>query len=64
MAQFYEWTVKVRIPNYMVAQGDVIDTDRLQEMLEEVFPEPINDGDISAMIIKSPDPSQIAREQA
>lgn len=64
MAQFYEWTVKIRVPNYMVAQGDVVDTDRLQQMLEEVFPEPIHDGDIRAMITKSPDPTAIEREQA
>lgn len=64
MAKFYEWTVKIRIPNYMVAQGDVIEADRLQEMLEESFPEPMRDGDISAMIIRSPDPSAIEREQA
>ncbi len=62
--KFYEYTVKIRIPNYMIAQGEELDADRLQHMLEDEFPEPMTDGDLRAFIIKAPDPDQIRQEQA
>jgi hypothetical protein len=64
MPAFYEYTVKVRIPNYMIAQGEELDAERLQHMLEDEFPEPMKDGDLKGIIVKAPDPEQIRQEQA
>ena len=61
--QFHEWTVKVRVPGYAVAQGGTIDAETLLSALAEEIPQ-AHDGDIKVMIIKAPSEKAIRQEQA
>lgn len=61
--QFHEWTVKIRVPGYAVAQGNVIEREALEVALEQVLTA-VHDGDLETMIIKAPSAEAIQQEQA
>lgn len=63
MTAFHEWTVKLRVPGYAVAQGDVIDREKLETALAEVLTT-VHDGDLGVVIVKEPKAEAIEREQA
>lgn len=63
MTAFHEWTVKIRVPGYAVAQGDVIEREALETALEQVLTA-VHDGDLETLIIKAPKAEAIQREQA
>lgn len=63
MPAFHEWTVRVQVPGYAVAQGGVVEREALEGALSEIIPA-AHDGDIKVMIVKAPSAEAIQREQA
>jgi hypothetical protein len=61
MPEFYEYAVKIRVPNYLVAQGETLDAERVQHMVDEEFPG--YEGEVKVLVTKAPDEKAIRREQ-
>ena len=62
MPAFYEYSVKIRVPNYLVAQGKTLDAATVQHMLDEEFEG--YEGEVKALIVSAPREDQILREQS
>lgn len=62
MPAFYEYSVKFRVPNYLVAQGETLDAARLQSMVNEEFPG--YEDEVKVLVTKAPDEAAVLREQA
>lgn len=62
MPSYYEYIAKFRVPNHLVAQGETLDRDRLQHMVDEEFPG--YEGEVQVLVTKTPDEAAIRREQS
>lgn len=62
MPEFYSYTVEFRIPSWKVAEGDTLDEERVNHMLQSEFSDAYPD-ELSARIVKRPKADLILREQ-
>ncbi len=62
MPAFYEWTVRVQIPNTLVARGGVFDREDVRDHIMKELGA-YEDENVKVMVTKEPDDNAIRREQ-